>query len=274
MCDPNFCVYKLGLYKNFNMRCEVVPSEFCNLVPFSSSSYSSYYPQNCENTFGVISKNGLWLYLVHGTVIDIYCTESGKWCGGYCFQQSLNNPSAKITAAVEFNSSHISFPALLLVVNQDDESLVCLFDVNSCKVERAVLIPDRVTSIDVVSKNGGVCIETHNLSRRLRFMFGIVAQHVLLHLNVESSSGGSFEFKSPSSVLGQFPNGRVRVTAVKYIPSLTTLAVGFNFGGIQLWELHHLTLQFTIANDHEEAIVNFAFQEPENDPEFLLFMGF
>ncbi|GIY67197.1 protein ELYS [Caerostris darwini] len=304
-----------SLYKNFKMRCEVVPSEFCNLVPFSSSSYSSYYPQNCENTFGVISKNGLWLYLVHGTVIDIYCTESGKWCGGYCFQQSLNNPSAKITAAVEFNSSHISFPALLLVVNQDDESLVCLFDVNSCKVERAVLIPDKVTSIDVVSKNGGVCIETHNLSRRLRFMFGIVAvgtlhghiffldlcldedfscnenspnitavikqqdfsaerretaiykkQHVLLHLNVESSSGGSFEFKSPSSVLGQYPNGRVHVTAVKYIPSLSTLAVGFNFGGIQLWELHHLTLQFTIANDHEEAIVNFAFQEPENDP--------
>lgn len=297
------------------MRCDVVPSELSRRVPFSSSKYSTFLGENVENTFGLISKNGLWLYLVHDTVIDIYCTESGKWCGGHCFEESLRNPSAKITSAVEFTSSHISYPCLLLAVNQDDESLLCLFDVNSCKVVQAVIIPDRVTSLDIVSGNGGVCIDTHNLSRRLRFMFGIIAvgtlhghvffldlcldenfsssehspsiavvvkkqdfsaekrestiakkQHVLLHLNVESSSGGSFEFKSRSSTLGHFPNADVYVTAVKYIPSLTTLAVGFNFGGIQLWELHHLSLQFTIANDHEQAIVNFAFQEPENDP--------
>ncbi|XP_055938873.1 protein ELYS-like isoform X2 [Argiope bruennichi] len=297
------------------MRCEVVPSEFSNLVPFSSSSYSSYYPENSENVFGFISKNGLWLYQIHGTVIDIYCIESGKWCGGHCFAKSLKNPFAKITAAVEFTSSHLSYPCLLLAVNQDDESLLCLFDVDSCKVVRAILMPGRVTALDVVSGNGGVCIETHNLSRRLRYMFGVVAigmlhghvffldlcldenfnsserlpsitavvrqqdfsaekreafiarkQHVLLHLNVESSRGSSFEFKSRSSTLGKFPNGDVYMTSLKYIPSLTTLAVGFNFGGIQLWELHHLTLQFTIANDHEQAIINFAFQEPENDP--------
>ncbi|GFT85448.1 protein ELYS [Nephila pilipes] len=297
------------------MRCEVVPSELSRRIPFSSSKYSAFLGENVENTFGLISKNGLWLYLVHDTVIDIYCTESGKWCGGYCFEESLRNPSAKITAALEFTSSHISYPCLLLAVNQDDESLLCLFDVNSCKVVRTVIIPDRVTSVDVVSGDGGVCIDTHNLSRRLRFMFGIIAvgtlhghvffldlcldenftsnenspstavvvkkqdfsaekreaaiakkQHILLHLNVESSSGGSFEFKSRSSTLGHFCNADVYVTAVKYIPSLTTLAVGFNFGGIQLWELHHLSLQFTIANDHEQAIVNFAFQEPENDP--------
>ncbi|GFQ67064.1 protein ELYS [Trichonephila clavata] len=297
------------------MKCEVVPSELSKRIPFSSSKFSTFLGENVENTFGLVSKNGLWLYLVHDTVIDIYCTESGKWCGGHCFEESLRNPSAKITAAAEFTSSHISYPCLLLAVNQDDESLLCLFDVNSCKVVRAVIIPDRVTSLDIVSGNGGVCKDTHNLSRRLRFMFGIIAvgtlhghvffldlcldenftssenspsiavvvkkqdfsaekreaaiakkQHILLHLNVESSSGGSFEFKSRSSTLGHFPNADVYVTAVKYIPSLTTLAVGFNFGGIQLWELHHLSLQFTIANDHEQAIVNFAFQEPENDP--------
>ncbi|CAL1280678.1 unnamed protein product [Larinioides sclopetarius] len=297
------------------MRCEVVPSEFCNLVPFSSSSYSSYYPENAENVYGFISKNGLWLYQVHGTVIDIYCVESGKWCGGHCFAKTLKNPFAKITAAIEFTSSHVPFPCLLLAVNQDDESLLCLFDADSCKVAQAILMPGRVTSLDIVSGNGGVCLETHNLSRRLRYMFGIVAvgmqhghvffldlcldenfnsteklpsmtsvikqrdfsaekreaiiakkHHVLLHLNVESNLGNSFEFKSRSSTLGKFPNGDVHVTALKYIPSLTTLAVGFNFGGIQLWELHHLTLQFTIANDHEQAIINFAFQEPENDP--------
>ncbi|GFX42816.1 protein ELYS [Trichonephila clavipes] len=279
----------------------------------SFSGYNGVSTYTCG--LASLQMHGLWLYLVHDTVIDVYCTESGKWCGGHCFEESLRNPSAKITAAVEFTSSHISYPCLLLAVNHDDESLLCLFDVNSCKVVRAVIIPDRVTSLDVVSGNGGVCKDTHNLSRRLRFMFGIIAvgtlhghiffldlcldenftsnenspsiavvvkkqdfsaekreaaiakkQHILLHLNVESSSGGSFEFKSRSSTLGHFPNADVYVTAVKYIPSLTTLAVGFNFGGIQLWELHHLSLQFTIANDHEQAIVNFAFQEPENDP--------
>ncbi|KAF8792315.1 Protein ELYS like protein [Argiope bruennichi] len=247
------------------MRCEVVPSEFSNLVPFSSSSYSSYYPENSENVFGFISKNGLWLYQIHGTVIDIYCIESGKWCGGHCFAKSLKNPFAKITAAVEFTSSHLSYPCLLLAVNQDDESLLCLFDVDSCKVVRAILMPGRERGFPAKP-----------VGRQKRIFFGFKRgeknflpkkkQHVLLHLNVESSRGSSFEFKSRSSTLGKFPNGDVYVTSLKYIPSLTTLAVGFNFGGIQLWELHHLTLQFTIANDHEQAIINFAFQEPENDP--------
>lgn len=88
--------------------------------------------------------DGLWLYIVHDTIINIYCTETGKWQGGHSFAESLKNPSAKIKAAAEFTSIHISFPCLILAVEQDHESLLCMFDVSSCRVFQAVLVPDKV----------------------------------------------------------------------------------------------------------------------------------
>lgn len=81
---------------------------------------------------------------MHDTIINIYCTETGKWRGGHSFAESLKNPSAKIKAAVEITSRHISFDCLILAVEQDHESLLCMFDVSLCKVVQAVLVPDKV----------------------------------------------------------------------------------------------------------------------------------
>lgn len=85
------------------------------------------------------------MWIVHDTAINIYHTENSEWLGGYCFGESLKNPSAKIAAVLEFSSSDISFPCLLIAVDNDHESLICMYNVNISKVVRSILIPDRVS---------------------------------------------------------------------------------------------------------------------------------
>ncbi|XP_054719171.1 protein ELYS-like [Uloborus diversus] len=263
-----------------------------------------------------MAKDGLWMWIVHDTVIDVYNTENSEWFGGHCFGKSLKNPAALITTVVEFNSSHVSFPCLLLAVDQDHESLICMFDASTCEVVRSVLVPLKVTSLEIVDGNGGACIETHFLNPVLRCMFGVIAigsvhgqiyfldlcldeefvcdeklpnitcvlnkeefspqkrehvisknQHIFICLNGKAIKDGGFEFQGRDSSLSKFPNDYVFVTALKYIRSSATLAVGFSFGGIQLWDLHDFSLQFTVTSgSDEQPTITFAFQEPENDP--------
>lgn len=89
--------------------------------------------------------DGLWMWVVYDTAINIYNTENSEWFGGYCFGESLKNPGAKITAVAEFSSSHITFPCLLIAVNHDHESLICMYDINISKIIRAVLVPEMVS---------------------------------------------------------------------------------------------------------------------------------
>lgn len=301
------------------MKFEIPPVEVSDLVPFSPPS------SNCsasQNTFAGVSKNGLWMWLVCDTAINIYHTENSERLGGYSFGETLKNPSAKITAVTEFCSSHVSFSCLLIAVEHDHESLICMYDITTSKIFRAVLVPDIVLRLEVISGNGGACMDTVHLCTQLRYMFGIAAvgtsaghvyfldlcldedfscnenlpnitlvlkkyellperrekaiskqQHVFILLNDQSVRNGSFEFESRSSSLGHFPYGKVHVTALKYIQSTVTLAVGFNFGGIQLWDLHDLCLLYTVANQQQEQpIITFAFQEPENDPRHFCYL--
>lgn len=88
--------------------------------------------------------DGLWMWIVRDTTISLYHSENSEWFGGYCFEKSLKNPSVRITAVAEFCSSHISFSCLLIAVNQDDKSIICMYDINKSKVLRAVLVPDKV----------------------------------------------------------------------------------------------------------------------------------
>lgn len=84
------------------------------------------------------------MWVVCDTVINIYHTENSEWFGGYCFGDSLKKSSAKIAAVTELCSSHISFPCLLIAVNHDHESLICVYDIKISKVIRAVQVPDMV----------------------------------------------------------------------------------------------------------------------------------
>ncbi|XP_035207612.1 protein ELYS-like isoform X2 [Stegodyphus dumicola] len=295
------------------MKCELVPSEVSEKVPFVLPSYNSSKDES--NLCGRISKSGSFMWLVNNASID-FCNTRGEWCGGHNFEQALKNPYAKILDGVEFTSAHLPFPVLAVVVNQDHDSLICVMNANSKTVERVILIPENVTSIDVLSGSGGACRDTHYLNPRLRYMFGIVAvgtvnghiylldlcldedfscnedlpnitavvskkdftaqrreiaiskkQHVFMRLNDKSIQDGCFQLQSRSNTLGRFPCDDVFVTALQYIHSLATLAVGFSFGGIQLWNLQDLSLQFTISTSpHEQPVISFAFQEPENDP--------
>lgn len=92
----------------------------------------------------LVHLDGLWVWLVCDTTISTYHTENSERFGGYCFGDSLKDPSAKITAATEFFSPHISFPCLLIAVKHDHESLICVYNINTSKVVRSVLIPETV----------------------------------------------------------------------------------------------------------------------------------
>jgi hypothetical protein len=40
-----------------------------------------------------------------------------------------------------------------------------------------------------------------------------------------------------------FPRQRVHVTALKYLPRIASIVVGFNFGDFQIWNLMRLSLE-------------------------------
>ena len=86
----------------------------------------------------------MWMWIAHDTSINLYHTENSEWFGCYCFEKSLKNPAVRITAVAEFFSSHISFSCLLIAVSQNDESIICMYDINKSRIVRAVLVPDKV----------------------------------------------------------------------------------------------------------------------------------
>ena len=90
-------------------------------------------------------------------------------------------------------------------------------------------------------------------------------QHLCLPLNDHcyANSGKAFQHKATF-----FPAEGVVVNSMMYVPQLSSLAVGFNFGAWQLWNLSTLNLEFssTYEGPDELPITEFTFQEPENDP--------
>ncbi|KAI5644097.1 nuclear pore complex assembly domain-containing protein [Phthorimaea operculella] len=99
--------------------------------------------------------------------------------------------------------------------------------------------------------------------------------HIAVLLNENSIvEGNTYIFRNPDgTVRMKARRDHVRVTVIQYIPQLGSLAVGFNFGAFQLWNLLNLDLEFTSQVNVEcLPVTHFGFQEPCDDPRAFCYL--
>lgn len=86
--------------------------------------------------------------------------------------------------------------------------------------------------------------------------------HLAVLLNDNSMMDGQYIFRNPDgSVRMKAKRDHIRVTVLQYIPQLGSLAVGYNFGAFQIWNLLTLELEFTSQVNVEcLPVTHFGFQ--------------
>ncbi|KAH8856060.1 Protein ELYS [Schistosoma japonicum] len=103
---------------------------------------------------------------------------------------------------------------------------------------------------------------------------GNTIEHSLVYLDASVLRWNDFTYKSVSGkTLSSIPSAGVYVSALSYIPQLQGLAVGFSFGGWQLWSLDRLNMEFCLRQATPTTpVVSFNFLEPSDDPRFCCFL--
>ncbi|XP_013172174.1 PREDICTED: uncharacterized protein LOC106121195 isoform X1 [Papilio xuthus] len=98
--------------------------------------------------------------------------------------------------------------------------------------------------------------------------------HLGFILNDDSSFDGQYIFRNPDgTVRMKAKRDHIRVTSLQYIPEIGSLAVGFNFGAFQIWNLLTLDLEFTSQVNVEcLPVTHFGFQEPCDDPKAFCYL--
>ncbi|XP_050672064.1 protein ELYS isoform X2 [Leptidea sinapis] len=98
--------------------------------------------------------------------------------------------------------------------------------------------------------------------------------HLAVLLNEDSFIDGQYIFHNPDgSIRMKAKRDHVRVTVLQYIPQLESLAVGYNFGAFQLWNVTDLGLEFTSQVNVEcLPVTHFGFQEPCDDPRAFCYL--
>ncbi|CAG9560993.1 unnamed protein product [Danaus chrysippus] len=98
--------------------------------------------------------------------------------------------------------------------------------------------------------------------------------HLALLLNENSFYDNEYIFCNPDgTVRMKAKQSHIRTTVVQYIPQLGNLAVGFNFGAFQLWNVLNLELEFTSQVNVEcLPVTHFGFQEPCDDPRAFCYL--
>lgn len=90
--------------------------------------------------------------------------------------------------------------------------------------------------------------------------------HLAILLNETSLVDGQYIFRNPDgTVRMKAKRDHIRVTVLQYIPQLGSLAVGFNFGAFQIWNIMTLELEFTSQVNVEcLPVTHFGFQVNNN----------
>ncbi|KAF9811452.1 hypothetical protein SFRURICE_002821 [Spodoptera frugiperda] len=98
--------------------------------------------------------------------------------------------------------------------------------------------------------------------------------HLAILLNENSLVDGQYIFRNPDgSVRMKAKRDHIRVTVLQYIPQLGSLAVGYNFGAFQIWNIMTLDLEFTSQVNVEcLPVTHFGFQEPCDDPRAFCYL--
>ncbi|CAL8069165.1 unnamed protein product [Calicophoron daubneyi] len=99
-------------------------------------------------------------------------------------------------------------------------------------------------------------------------------RHTFVYLDDSTVRWNEFHYKSVNGrLLNTLPSANVYVSALRFIPNLQSLAVGFSFGGWQLWSLRTLKPEFCLRQASVPAPVNqITFQEPSDDPHYYCYL--
>ncbi|KAG5441674.1 hypothetical protein CSKR_103191 [Clonorchis sinensis] len=99
-------------------------------------------------------------------------------------------------------------------------------------------------------------------------------EHTIVYFDASVVRWNEFQYKSVSGkVLRAIPAASVYVSTLRYIPNTQTLAVGFSFGGWQLWSLGAMCLEFSLRQlPSPAAVASITFQEPSDDPRFCCYL--
>lgn len=81
-------------------------------------------------------------------------------------------------------------------------------------------------------------------------------------LNENSMVDGQYLFRNPDgSIRMKAKSDHIRVSSLQYIPQLGSLAVGYNFGAFQIWNMMNLELEFSSQVNREcLPVTRFGFQ--------------
>ncbi|XP_066532082.1 protein ELYS [Hoplias malabaricus] len=233
-------------------------------------------------------------WMVCGPQLEVVHSGTGERFSAYRFSGVTESPPSILTVR---GFTWLKRSGLLVGLQEQEGSILCLYDLGISRVVKAVVMPGRITAIEPLVSYGGASASTQHLHQSLRWFFGIAAVvtdvgHVLLvDLCLDDLSCTQSELeasdlevvnKSPSEIPrlreGVTQQGRhlclqlcsptgSAVTALQYIHRTNQLAVGFYDGVLQLWNMKTLKKEYhSQLEGGRVPVYAFTFQEPENDP--------
>ncbi|XP_076833686.1 protein ELYS isoform X2 [Brachyhypopomus gauderio] len=233
-------------------------------------------------------------WLSCGPQLEVVHAATAERFSAYRFSGASEHPPG-VLAVRDFG--WLKRSGLLVGLEEDEGSMLCLYDLGVSRVVKAVVIPGRITAIEPLVSYGGASAGTQHLHQSLRWFFGVAAVvtdigHVLLvDLCLDDTSCTQTELeasdlevvnKSPSEIPrlreGVTQQGRhlclqlcapsgTPATSLHYIPRTNHLAVGFSDGYLQLWNMKTLKKEYhSQLEGGRVPVYAFTFQEPENDP--------
>uniref|UniRef100_A0A4W4FVI2 AT hook containing transcription factor 1 n=1 Tax=Electrophorus electricus TaxID=8005 RepID=A0A4W4FVI2_ELEEL len=233
-------------------------------------------------------------WLSCGPQLEVVHAVTGERLSAYRFTGMAEHPPT-VLAVRDF--SWLKRCGLLVGLEEEEGSMLCLYDLGISRVVKAVVIPGRITGIEPLVSYGGASASTQHLHQSLRWFFGVAAVvtdigHVLLvDLCLDDLSCTQTELeasdlevvnKSPSEIPrlreGVTQQGRhlclqlsspsgTAATSLQYVPRTNHLAVGFSDGYLQLWNMKTLKKEYhSQLEGGRVPVYAFTFQEPENDP--------
>lgn len=232
--------------------------------------------------------------LACGSQLEVVRALTGQRLSAYKFSGGHRQPAA-VLAVKPF--SWLKRTGLFVALQEAGGSVLCLYDLGTSRVVKAVTLPGKVTAMDPVSNHGGASTGTQHFHPALRWLFGVAAvgtdvgQLLLVDLCLDDLPCSQNEVEaSDLDVITGLPadvpdlresamcSGRhlcfqlarpsgVAISTLSYLSRTNQLAVGYSDSYITLWNMKSMRREyFTQLEDGAVPVYAFIFQEPENDP--------